>query len=76
MDRDQVAVDCSALRQPDLATVEALLRLRLLLRRRGEDLVLQNSGQRLRELIGLLGLDDVLRSAPSVQPGWKAEEGE
>ena len=76
MEQDQVAVDCSGLGQPDLATIEALLRLRLILRRDGSDLILENGGEELAELISLLGLDDVLRCAPSVQAGREAEERE
>ena len=76
MARDQVAVDCFELRQPDLATVDALLRLRLILLREGAELVLQNAPPRLVELISLLGLGDLLRCAPSVEAGRETEERE
>jgi ABC-type transporter Mla MlaB component len=76
MGHSRVTVDCASFRQPDLATVDALLRLRLMLKRAGEDMVLENSGQRLRELIGLVGVQGVLERAPSVEAGWKAEERE
>jgi hypothetical protein len=47
-----------------------------MLKRAGEDMVLENSGQRLRELIGLVGVQGVFERAPSVEAGWKAEERE
>jgi hypothetical protein len=76
MGHNPVTVDCLAFGQPDLATVDALLRLRLMLKRAGEDVVLENSGPRLRELISLLGVEDVLECAPSVEAGREAEERE
>jgi anti-anti-sigma regulatory factor len=76
MGHNRVTVDCLAFRQPDLATVDALLRLRLMLKRAGEDVVLENSGPRLRELIGLLGVQEVLECPPSVEAGREAEERE
>jgi anti-anti-sigma regulatory factor len=76
MGDNRVTVDCLAFRQPDLATVDALLRLRLMLKRAGEDVVLENSGPRLRELISLLGVQEVLECAPSVEAGREAEERE
>jgi hypothetical protein len=72
----RVTVDCAAFRQPDLGTVDALLRLRLVLKRAGEDLVLENSSPQLRELMGLAGVQEVLERAPSVQAGREAEERE
>jgi ABC-type transporter Mla MlaB component len=75
MERERVAVDCGDLRQPDLPTVDAILRLRLVLLREGMDLVLQNTPPRLRELIDLLGLADLLSGA-SVEAGRETEERE
>jgi hypothetical protein len=74
MGHNPVSVDCLAFGQPDLATVDALLHLRLMLKRAGEDLVLDNSGPRLRELISLLGVREVLECAPSVEAGREAEK--
>ena len=71
-----VTVDCGAFGQPDLAALDALLRLRLLLKRTGEDVVLENSSPCLRELIGLIGVQEVLESAPSVEAGWETEARE
>jgi anti-anti-sigma regulatory factor len=76
MGQSRVTVDCLAFRQPDLATVDALLRLRLMLKRAGEDVVLENSGPRLRELISLVGVQEVLERAPSVEAGGEPEERE
>jgi ABC-type transporter Mla MlaB component len=76
MGHTRVTVDCAAFRQPDLATVDALLRLRLMLKRAGEDVVLENSGQWLRELISLAGVQEVLERAPSVEAGRETEERE
>jgi anti-anti-sigma regulatory factor len=76
MGHSRVTVDCLALRQPDLATVDALLRLRLMLKRAGEDVVLENCGPRLHELISLVGVQEVLERAPSVEAGREPEERE
>jgi anti-anti-sigma regulatory factor len=71
-----VTVDCAAFRQPDLAALDALLRLRLMLKRAGEDVVLENSSPRLRELISLVGVQEVLERAPSVEVGRETEARE
>jgi hypothetical protein len=76
MGHSRVTVDCATFREPDLATVDALLRLRLMLKRAGEDVVLENSGPQLRQLISLLGVQEVLECAPSVEAGWETEERE
>jgi len=76
MGHSRVTVDCLAFRQPDLATVDALLRLQLMLKRAGEDVVLENCGPRLRELISVVGVQDVLGRPPSVEVGREAEERE
>ena len=47
-------------RSPDLALVEALARLQLRARRRGERLRLRNVSDELRRLLELVGLDEVL----------------
>ena len=73
MGHSRVTVDCLAFRQPDLATVDALLRLRLMLKRAGEDVVLENCGPQLRELISLVGVQEVLERAPSVEAGRQTE---
>jgi anti-anti-sigma regulatory factor len=75
MGHARVTVDCGAFGQPDLAILDALLRLRLMLKRAGEDVVLENSSPGLRELIGLVGVQEVL-GAPSVEAGRETEERE
>jgi ABC-type transporter Mla MlaB component len=76
MGNSRVTVDCAAFGQPDLATVDALLRLQLMLKRAGEDVVLENSGPRLRELISLAGVQEVLERAASIEVRRETEEGE
>jgi ABC-type transporter Mla MlaB component len=76
MGHSRVTVDCLAFRQPDLATMDALLRLQLMLKRAGEDVVLENCGRQLRELISLVGVQEVLERAPSVEAGREPEERE
>jgi hypothetical protein len=56
---DQVLGHVDA-RSPDLALVEALARLQLNARRRGERLGLRNVSEELRALLELVGLDQVL----------------
>jgi hypothetical protein len=55
-------------RRPDLALVEALARLQLGARRRGERLRLGNVSDELRGLLELVGLADVLALEPRREP--------
>ncbi|MZE75516.1 STAS domain-containing protein [Streptomyces sp. SID5475] len=74
-----VLCDAGAVTRPDLATVEALARLRLTARRLGCRLRLRNAGPELRALLHLLGLDAVLGArgaAAGAEPWGQAEEGE
>ena len=73
MGHNPVTVDCAAFGQPDLAAVDALLRLRLMLKRAGEDVVLENTCPRLRELISLVGVQEALESAPSLEARRQTE---
>jgi anti-anti-sigma regulatory factor len=57
---------------PALSTIDALARLELAARRVGLELRLCRPPEELRELIGLCGLDKVLR----VEPGGQPEERE
>ena len=50
--------------RPTAATVDSLARLALLLRREGSRLVLRHAPPELVELIGFMGLADVLRVEP------------
>jgi ABC-type transporter Mla MlaB component len=72
MARYTVSCDCSSVAQPDLATVDALLRLDLSLKRCDCELRLKGAGVPLRELIDFAGLAEVLR----VEVGRQAEERE
>jgi anti-anti-sigma regulatory factor len=76
MGQNRVVVDCSALGQPDLATLDALLRLRLALQAAGESLVLENTCPGLRELIRLVGVLEILEEPRSVEARREAEERE
>lgn len=57
---DVVVCDVGALERPDLTAVDALARLQLTARRAGGHIRLLHAGDRLRELLDLVGLDDVL----------------
>jgi hypothetical protein len=57
---------------PDAATVDALARLQLSLRRLGLELRLRHPSSELQELLAFVGLGDVLR----VETGGQAEERE
>jgi ABC-type transporter Mla MlaB component len=69
-----VVCDVSALIEPDLAAVEALAGLRLTAGRGGHRMRLRGASARLRELLALTGLEEVLPLW--VEPGGEAEEGE
>ena len=53
---------------PGLSTIDALARLQLAAGRLGLELRLRQPAGALRELIGLCGLEDVLRGEPGGQP--------
>ena len=59
-------MDCDVrdIRDPDLATVDALARAQLNARRLNTCLRLRNVSPVLQELIGLVGLDEVLSGRP------------
>ena len=56
-----IVLDCARLDAPDLATVEVLARIGLLARDLKTTITIANANPRLRELIDLCGLSDVLR---------------
>ena len=58
-----IPCDVSSL-DADLSTVDALARLRLLARRAGHEVRLQNASPELWALLSLVGLDEVLRVDP------------
>jgi ABC-type transporter Mla MlaB component len=49
--------------QPDAVTVDALARLQLAARRHGSEVRLRHASDELRELVALIGLEDVLVEA-------------
>lgn len=57
---DLVACDVGKLVHPDLAAIDALARLQLTARREGAEIRLLNADDRLRELLDLAGLCDVV----------------
>ena len=59
-----------ALVDPDAAAVEALARLQLAARRRGQRLELQGAPHRLRELVEFMGLTEAL----GIKARWKFEQ--
>ncbi len=78
-----VACDASAVAAPDAGTVEALARLRLTAQRHGCRFRVSRAGHRLRELIALTGLTEILLvevplagDASVVEVRGEPEEGE
>lgn len=74
----RIVCDVEALVEPDVATVDALARLRLAARLRGRDVVLLHASDDLQRLIALVGLDDALPPCEAlvVQVEGQVEEGE
>ena len=74
---DRVVCDVAALTAPDLATIDALARLRLTALRSGRQLRLRNACHDLRGLLALTGLLGVLPlAALPLEPGRQAEQRE
>jgi anti-anti-sigma regulatory factor len=71
-DADCVVCDVGALTDPDLAAVEAIVRLRLTAGRLGRQFRLCRESAGLRDLLALTGLCEALR----FQPGGQAEQRE
>jgi hypothetical protein len=69
-----VICDVREVVHPDVGTVDALARLQLAARRRGGEVRLRNASGRLRELLALVGLVEVLprHSASGVESGVEA----
>ncbi len=63
-----VCCDVTSL-EADIVTVDALCRLQLAARRRGCRVVLMNASERLRRLVELMGLEDVLPDYESNSSG-------
>ena len=77
-----VCLDCGQFGQSTAATVDQIARLELVARRCGCELELRNADPCLLELIGFVGLGEVLRvesgrqAEEREQPGGIEEEGE
>ena len=77
-----VCLDCGPVKAPTATTIDQIARLQLSARRCGCDLELTNANPYLLELIGFVGLSEVLRVKPHgqaeerEQPGRVEEEGE
>lgn len=77
-----VCLDCGPLETPTAATIDEIARLQLTARRRGCELELANANPYLLELIGFVGLSEVLgvesrgQAEEREQPGRVEEEGE
>jgi ABC-type transporter Mla MlaB component len=69
-----VLCDVAGVARPDVVTVEALARLRMTARRHGWRLLVDGAGPALLELVGLLGLTDLLPQAGR-QPEEREEAG-
>lgn len=74
----EVVCDVGALVDPDASTVDALARLQLAARRHRCRIRLRGECVELRELVGLMGLGEVLPHTVGllVEPSGQAEEGE
>jgi anti-anti-sigma regulatory factor len=73
---ERVVCDVGALVDPDATTVDALARVRLTARRLGCEVRLRNASPRLRELLALVGLSDVLPCDPGSGLDRQSEERE
>lgn len=75
-DADLVIVDVGRLHGPDAVWVDALARLQLTARRLGRRVWVRGACGRLRDLLALTGLGDVLPCGPAsgVEPMRQAEE--
>lgn len=73
--RGPVILDVGGVTGGDIATVDALARLRLLASRLGRTAWLRHVAPELLELIELVGLSDVLRVEPLGQPEEREQAG-
>ena len=67
-----IPCDVAWVARADVHVIDALARLQLAAKRRGCSLVLRNASRELAELVGLMGLADVL----AVEPRRQAEQRE
>lgn len=75
---DMVVFEMGALISPDLRTIDALARARLIARREGCELFLADASAALRELLQLAGLEDAVPcvEGSGLESGWQPEGGE
>jgi ABC-type transporter Mla MlaB component len=73
-----VTCDLAGIADPDVGTVDALARLMLAANRRGCDVSLRNAPTELRELLALIGLEEVVRcdADSDLEPRREPEGGE
>jgi anti-anti-sigma regulatory factor len=73
-----VTCDLAGIADPDVGTVDALARLMLAANRRGCELSLRNAPTELRELLALIGLEEVVRcdADSDLEPRREPEGGE
>lgn len=73
-----VVCDVGGLTGPDAATVDALARLQLTVRRRGGRVTLRNASRELLDLLALAGLDDAIPmgDVSALQGAGQTEQGE
>jgi ABC-type transporter Mla MlaB component len=71
-----VICDVSALTDPDVVTVDALVRMQLTARRLGRQVRLRHACEELRELLAFLGLSEQVSVEPvlRIEPGRQAEQ--
>jgi anti-anti-sigma regulatory factor len=69
MHDDELICDVHAVAEPDAATVDALARVQVLVKRSGREMLVRGVDNQLRDLILFMGLDDVLL----LEPRRKAE---
>ena len=63
-----IPCDVAWVERGDVQAVDALARLQLAAKRRGFSLVLRNASRDLADLVGLMGLADVLAVEPAREP--------
>jgi ABC-type transporter Mla MlaB component len=68
-----IPCDVAWIARADVNVVDALARLQLAAKRRGCRIVLRNASRELAELVGLMGLADVLAVEPRRQPEQREE---
>jgi len=75
-DSGVVVCDLSTLDKPDLGTIDSLARLQLCAGRGGCTVRLRGVSPELRELLTLVGLDEIVGSDDGSDPGMKGEAEE